>query len=86
MTKTQTKLLAAAKLHGGCYSVETCRGRGPAGGRISYGTRERDALFALEAAGAVEITSRQSSQEMMGNGNMVGGTVFAFRLIDGGTP
>lgn len=82
MTKTQAKLLAAAKLHGGRYSIETCRGRGPAGGRICYGTRDRDALFALEAAGLVEITSRQTSSEMTGNGNMAGGTVFAFKLKD----
>ena len=82
MTKTQTKLVEAAKRHGGRYSVETGRGRGPQGGHVSYGNRERDALFALVDSGVAEITERIPSYEMTGNGNIVRGNVFSFKLLE----
>jgi hypothetical protein len=81
LTKTQQRLLEQAKRHGGDYSIETGSGRGAKGGRISYGDRERAALFALEAAGLVRITWRQGSNWFTGNGNSVYGTVFAYEIV-----
>ena len=80
LTKTQQRLIELARQHGGSYAVETGTGRGAKGGRIRYGARERDALFALEAAGLARITWRQGDSRWTGNGNSVHGTVIAFEL------
>lgn len=82
LTKTQTALVTAAQRRGGTYSVECGSGRGSRGGRISFGSRERDALFALEKAGVVRITGRQSDGTWWtGNGNQVRTTILTFELI-----
>lgn len=79
MTKTEQNLIQLAKQYGGRYSIETCYGRGPKGGRRTYGARERDALFKLEKAGLVTITSRQPWQEY-NRGYGMSGNVIAFEL------
>jgi hypothetical protein len=81
LTKTQQYLLDQAKHHGGDYSIEAGSGRGAKGGRISYGDRERAALFKLEAAGLVRIIGRQGGNWFTGNGNSVYTIVFAYELV-----
>lgn len=79
MNKTQTTLIAKATQHGGSGAIECGGGRGPLGGRVSYGSRERDALFALVEAGKATITSRDS-QDLYDNGYCVRTTVINFAL------
>lgn len=81
LNKTQQRLIDQASSRGGDYSIECGGGRGAKGGRISFGDRERAALFALEAAGLVRITWRQGGSFFTGNGNSVYSTVFAYELI-----
>jgi hypothetical protein len=80
MTKTQQKLIDLAKSHGGCYAVECGGGRGPEGGRISYGARDRGALLLLVEQGKAEITMRDYHNEY-NRGYCVRHTILAFRLI-----
>jgi hypothetical protein len=79
MTKTQTQLLELARTYGGKYSITTGYGRGPKGGKISFGMRQRDALFALEDAGLVVITDRQPWQDYH-HGYGQSGNSIAFKL------
>lgn len=81
LTKTQQKLIDAAKARGGRHSIESCGGKGPEGGRVSFGARDRDALFKLVEMKLVEITHRSSSTDC-NRGYSTYSTVFAFRLID----
>jgi hypothetical protein len=78
-TKTQTKLIDLARKHNGFYSIETCYGRGPKGGKLQAGVRERNALFDLEEMGIVEITSREPWQEY-NSGFKQSGNIIAFKL------
>jgi len=80
LTKTEKMLLEEAKKHNGRYSVETCYGRGPYGGRANYGARERNAMFKLEKRGMIEITERTRWNDV-NRGYTQGGTVFAFKII-----
>ena len=80
LTKTEKMLLEEAKRHGGRYSVQTCYGRGPYGGKTNYGSRERNAMFKLVERGLIEITCRNPWNDV-NRGYTQGGTVFAFRII-----
>lgn len=80
MTKTEQKLIQLAQRNGGRYSVNTCHGRGPRGGRLNFGSRERDAMYRLEQAGLVRIVDRQPWQDI-NRGYAQSGTSFVFRLI-----
>lgn len=79
ITKTQAQLLHRARCYGGRATVETSAGRGPRGGRLFYGARERDALFALEKMGMVEIVAREPWTDY-NRGYGSSGNVFAYRL------
>jgi len=81
MTKTQQMLLDKARANGGWWQVESGGGRGPKGGVISYGSRERRAVYALEAAGLVKIIGRDSGDIWMGNGNQIRSTVVSFQVV-----
>jgi hypothetical protein len=79
MTKTQASLLELARKYGGNYSITTCYGRGPKGGRVTGGARERDAMFALEKMGLIVITDRQPWEEY-NSGYKQSGNSIAFKL------
>lgn len=81
MTKTEQKLIDLARKYGGSYSVTTAYGRGPNGGRISGGYRERDAMYKLAAKGLIKIVDRQPWEEY-NRGNKQSGNTFAFTLVD----
>ena len=79
LTKTQQALIDRAARHGGSAAVDCVSGRGPKGGRVSWGARERTALHALADAGLVELTgSIQSSDYNAGYG--VHTTTMFYRL------
>jgi hypothetical protein len=79
MTKTEQKLLEMAAKNGrGC--VTTAYGRGPKGGRISGGCRERDALFKLQSKGLIKIVDRDPWSEY-NRGHQQSGTSFVFELV-----
>lgn len=80
LTKTQQNLIDQAKKHGGMFSVDTTSGRGPQGGRVAYGARDRAAMFGLEKMGLITITGRQPWSDC-NRGYTMGGTHFAFRLV-----
>lgn len=80
MTKTEQKLIQLAKQYGGRYTVGTCYGRGPAGGRLNYGTRDRDAMFKLEKAGLIKIVAREPWQDI-NRGHCQSGNTFVFELV-----
>ena len=82
MTKTQQYLIDKAREHGGSYSVDCGGGRGSKGGRIRYGSRQRDALFALEQQGIVTITHRDKGSEC-NRGYTLWYSSFAYRLNEG---
>lgn len=77
--KTETFLLTEAKRRNGHYSIECGSGRGNEGGKISYGARNRKALFSLVDKGIVEITHRDSANET-NRGYTVRHTVLGFKL------
>jgi hypothetical protein len=80
LNKTQQLLIAEASKRGGHWGIECGSGRGAKGGRISYGNRERAAMFGLEAAGLITITSRVKDMHWSGNGNTIHSTMFSFAL------
>lgn len=80
LTKTEQYLLDMAKQRGH-YSIEVGGGRGPEGGKISYGTRERNAMLKLEDKGLIQITSRNSFSEC-NRGYTVRSTIFCFKIVD----
>ena len=63
LTKTQQALIDDARQQGGRLSVTRASGRGPCGGRIDVGARQRDAMFALEKMGLVRIIDRQTDTD-----------------------
>lgn len=81
LTKTQQALIDAARLHGGVFSVTRVSGRGPFGGRISHGARQREAMFALEKLGLIRIIDRQSDTDYS-RGHAVHCTSWAYALAD----
>lgn len=79
LTKTQQQLIAEARRRGGLFSVSRVQGRGAQGGKINYGSRQRDALFGLEKLGMVRIVDRQSDTDY-NRGYAVTCTSWAFEL------
>lgn len=79
MTKTEQKLIQLAKQCAGRYSISTCYGRGPGGGRRNYGARERNAMFKMEKAGLIRIVDRQPWQDT-NRGYTMSGNTFLFEL------
>lgn len=63
LNKTQQALIERARKYGGKASVEAGSGRGAKGGRISYGRRELEALWALRDAGLIEVTHRDTDND-----------------------
>lgn len=80
MTKTEQHLLDEARKHGGRYSVTRALGRGAHGGRIDHGSRQRDAMFALEKRGLIRIVDRQADTDY-NRGHAVTCTSWAFELV-----
>jgi hypothetical protein len=78
--KTEAQLLAFAAKRNGFYSIECGGGRGPDGGKVSYGTRNRNAVMSLVEKGIIEITHRDSANES-NRGYTVRHTVLAFKVI-----
>lgn len=81
MTKTEQTLIKLATDNGGRYGITTEYGRGPYGGRVQAGARERNAMFKLEAKGLIKIVDRQQWADY-NRGYGTGGTTFAFVLVD----
>jgi hypothetical protein len=79
LSKTEVALIQRAKQNGGTGGFETRYGRGPCGGRLNHGARQRDALLSLESHGLVTITVREPWQDY-NRGYGSGGTIFAYRL------
>lgn len=79
MTKTERHLIDEARKHGGTYSVTRSQGRGAHGGKIDHGSRQRDAMFALEKRGLIRIVDRQTDTEY-NRGYAVTSTSWAFVL------
>ena len=52
MSKTEQMILSEITKRG-FFSIETCYGRGPGGGRVQYGVRDRNAMFKLEKIGLI---------------------------------
>lgn len=80
LTKTQQELIARAQKHGGAASVVAVSGRGAFGGRVSFGSRERTAMFKLVELGLVKVTHRDSDRDY-NRGNCVQSTSFRYELI-----
>lgn len=80
LTVTQQKLIDLATRYGGRYSVDTCAGRGPQGGRRNYGSRDRDAMFALEKLGLIRIVAREPWTDY-NRGYGMSGNSFAYELV-----
>ena len=79
LTKTQQALIACAKQHGGSASVVAGSGRGAFGGRVSFGSRERAAMFKLAEMGLIKITNRDADRDY-NRGNCVHSTSFRYEL------
>ena len=83
-TKTQAELLA--KLAASSFnriSVERGSGRGPQGGKVSYGNREVRAALALERAGLLVRVSL-TREDYPERGNTVTHTAILYRAPTGG--
>ncbi len=78
LTKTEQKLLENAKTYG-TASIETGYGRGPNGGRISFGHRDREAMYKLQMKGLIKIVGRHP-WEYTRLGNKQHGNQFVFTL------
>jgi hypothetical protein len=81
LTKTQQELIAQATQRGGYYGIDCASGRGPEGGRVSFGARRRTALHGLVKLGLVEITHRHTHADC-NRGYTIHCTVLAFRLTN----
>ena len=79
LTKTQQALIERAKLYGGQAAIDCGSGRGALGGRISFGSRERAALYKLVEMGLVEITNRIKDVDY-NRGNSIHTTTTMYRL------
>lgn len=80
LNKTQEALLARAQQNGGAASVVAGSGRGALGGRVSFGSRERAAMFKLAELGLVRITHRETDRDF-NRGNCIHATSFRFEII-----
>ena len=80
LTKTEQLLLDRAARSGGRSCVITAYGRGPYGGRVTGGKRERNALLKLESAGLIEITDRQPWSDY-NRGYCQSGNSIVYRLV-----
>lgn len=80
LNKTQEALLARAQQHGGAASVVAGSGRGALGGRVSFGSRERAAMFKLAELGLVRITHRETDRDY-NRGNCIHATSFRFEIV-----
>lgn len=82
-TKTQQALLAKARESRlQTISVETCTGRGPAGGKVGFGRREMDAAVALRDMGLlVELNVQRDRRSERGYGTI--STIRVLRLVEG---
>ena len=81
LTKTQQALIARAKQHGGASSVVAGSGRGAFGGRVSFGSRERAAMFKLADMGLIKVTHRDSDRDY-NRGNCVSCTSFRYEIVN----
>ena len=79
LTKTQQALIDRARLYGGMATIDAGSGRGALGGRISFGSRERDALHKLVEMGLVEITNRIKDVDY-NRGNSIHTTTTMYKL------
>ena len=79
LSKTQQALIERARQHGGAASVVAFSGRGAFGGRVSFGSRERAAMYALEALGLVKVTHRDSDRDHR-RGNCVHSTSYRYEI------
>lgn len=79
LNKTQQELIARAKKHGGAASVVAGSGRGAFGGRVSFGSLERAAMFKLAEIGLVKVTHRDTDRDY-NRGNCVHSTSFRYEL------
>lgn len=80
LNKTQQALIARAQQHGGAASVVAGSGRGAFGGRVSFGSRERTAMFKLVEMGLVKVTARDTDRDY-NRGNCVHGTSFRYEIV-----
>lgn len=80
LNKTQLELINRARKHGGAASVVAGSGRGAYGGRVSFGSRERAAMFKLADMGLVKVTHRDTDREF-NRGNCVHSTSFRYELV-----
>lgn len=79
LNKTQKELIDNAILHGGRFFVNRTHGRGSHGGRIDHGSRQRNAMFALEKLGLIRIVDTQTDTDF-NRGYSVTCTSWAFVL------
>ncbi len=80
LSKTEAQLIEKARYYGGSYGVQTCYGRGPSGGRVQYGTRERNAVYKLVERGLAMVTNVEPWQDY-NRGYGQGGNVISFKLV-----
>lgn len=80
MNKTEQHLIDEARKYGGRFSVTRAQGRGAHGGKIDHGSRQRDAMFALEKRGLIRIVDRQADTDY-NHGHAVTYTSWAFELV-----
>ena len=79
MTKTEKMILAEVAKRG-YFAVETCYGKGPYGGSVQYGLRERRAMFKLVDAGILKITKREPWQDY-NRGYSQSGNIFVVEMV-----
>jgi len=80
LSKTQLQLLAeldTSRL--GRLMVEQAWGKGPDGGKVSFGRRRVHAARDLELMGLLERIGRDKSMEAQGNGNNIHYTLISYR-------
>ena len=78
LSKTEQKLMEKVREYER-YSVETGYGRGPNGGRISFGHRDKEAMYKLQAKGLIKIVARHPWEHTR-LGNKQHGNQFVFTL------
>ena len=79
LTKTQQVLIERARANGGTSSVEAGSGRGAKGGRVTFGSRERTALWGLVDAGLVAVKHTLKDIEC-NRGYSIHSTSFVYEL------
>lgn len=79
LSRTQQKLIDAARANGGRYCTTLAVGTGSQGGRVSAGWRDSEALRGLVDAGLVEVVTRSVDRDTR-KGYTVTSHTTAFRL------